>query len=269
MRFAASLRTIVRAAAAHVSRTAARFAATAVPRRTVFVASAATGFFASATLTAMVHRVHLPSRARPYPSCRLRLPWTTLLCAKLSRSTSPTTRTWAPLSYASHGMPVAHMTSIPRRVAAMVPPCASLPRARGAQITAWAACATPWPRSSSSILVSRTQTFGLLRARLPLSTWAAPRFHGAVGAATLSTARRARPMAVFLPPTRAAPRTQFSTFATYSTGRASMTRRLWRWLERTLWAAATPTPVATLALGRARPRPSPTRGPPCSFSCKL
>jgi len=53
MRFAATLRVLARAAAVHVSRAAARFAAAPAPRRAVFVASAATGFFASATLTAM------------------------------------------------------------------------------------------------------------------------------------------------------------------------------------------------------------------------
>jgi hypothetical protein len=54
MRFVASIRIFARAAAAHVSRTAARFAASPAPRRAVFTASAAAGFFASATFTAIV-----------------------------------------------------------------------------------------------------------------------------------------------------------------------------------------------------------------------
>jgi hypothetical protein len=54
MRFAASIRLFVRAAAARVSRTASTFAASPAPRRVAFAASAAAGFFASSSLFALV-----------------------------------------------------------------------------------------------------------------------------------------------------------------------------------------------------------------------
>ncbi len=78
----------------------------------------------------------LPPCHRLYSSCRPRQPSTTLLCARRSRSTSRTTRTWAQRSCVSPGTPVERTTLIPRLAAAMAPQCDSLLKARGVQTTA-------------------------------------------------------------------------------------------------------------------------------------